>query len=367
MIYFLGIILALLPTFQVRFNLLGLPTTLLEILLAVFLLFSLHKFDAKKIQNLGKINNAILAFVLAGIISVIISPEKARALGQLKAFIIEPILLFYAVVLLFKNKDLNIPLRFLFVSASLISLFGIVQYFTYLNLPMQFWGTGEEIERITSIFHHPNALALYLAPLFGFFFTLTISRYKLFKDQWANWLGLFLMAVALILTFSRGAWLAVVITLGWLLVRQFSWKQIALPAGLIVLILLTIPPVRERVLLGFNDPSSLVHMELWKAGFQTVIANPLFGNGLHGFTAFNVEYPHNIFLNFWIEMGLLGLISFASIIFFTFKQIKKTPSTLTLAAGVFLVTLILHGLVDHPYFRNDLSILFWFITALIYL
>ncbi len=363
MTYFLGILLALLPAYQIRFSILGIPTTALEIILLLFLLLALFKLDHegfRKIRSLKWLNVAVGGFVLAGIISTMVSPEQIKALGELKAFIIEPVLFFYAVISLFKPKDLTTPLKFLFSSASLISLFGIIQYFTYIHLPLRFWGTGSEVERITSFFDYPNALALYLAPLLGLFLTLKVYGTEIIKKQWLFWIGIALMTIALLLTFSRGAWLALVIVLGLVLIRHFGAKKTVWPMLGIILILLGFAPVRERLLLGLSDSSSLVHSQLWTIGIHQIWSHPVFGNGLHGFSALNVSYPHNIFLNFWLEMGLLGLVSFCAILLLTFRQKK-------LAVTVFLTILILHGLVDVPYFKNDLSVLFWFIIAMTYL
>ena len=169
MTYFLALIIGLLPTYLIRFAFFGVPTTLLEIIIITFLFATLFQFkpdDFKKIKSLGKINYAIGLFILAGIVSTIVSPDKIKALGQLKAFIAEPVLLFYACVVIIKTKQqLDIVLRFLLATAGIISLFGLIQYVTYIHLPLRFWGTGTEVERITSFFDYPNALALFLAPL----------------------------------------------------------------------------------------------------------------------------------------------------------------------------------------------------------
>ena len=93
----LGLILAFLPAYLVRFTILGLPTTLLEVLIVVFLFIVLVRTgpaDLARLRQLGRINWAIGLFVMAGIIATIVSPETLRALGQLKAFIFEPVFLF---------------------------------------------------------------------------------------------------------------------------------------------------------------------------------------------------------------------------------------------------------------------------------
>ena len=381
--YFFGLILFFLPGYLVRFSILGLPTTLLELLIVAFLfaviageVFRLPKNGGlkssaafTKIKKLGKINYAIAGFALAGIISTLVSPDKRAALGQLKAFILEPVLLFYASLLVIKTREqLDLVLRFLLASAALISIFGLIQYFTYIHLPLRFWGTGSEVERITSVFDYPNALSLFLAPLIGFFFTLWLNRYDLGLKKWLP-AGLIVMTIGLLLTFSRGAWVAVGLAILALLLKQYGWKKIAPAVLLVGLILFFTPVVQQRVGLGLADPSSLAHADLWKFGLTKISQNPLLGNGLAGFATFNqgVSYPHNVFLNFWLEMGLLGLISFCSIIILAWQNYIKSPNTLKLASSIFLLILLIHGLVDVPYFKNDLSVLFWLILSFFYI
>jgi O-antigen ligase len=381
MTQFLGLVLALAPSYLVRFHIFGIPTTLLEILIAVFLVATglrLKIKDLSQLKNLGKINYAIGLFVLAGIISTIISPNHREALGQLKAFIIEPVLVFYAINLLrITDYGLRIILRWLFWATVIISLFGILQYYSFINLPIRFWGNGGEIERITSFFDYPNALALYLAPLFGLFFTLFVFDYRLFKNKWVEWAGMGIVGLALLMTFSRGAWIAVAISLLWVLAKRFGFKKTSIAAACLIILIAVIPSTRHRISLGLSDPSSEAHGSLINFGFQKALEHPLLGTGLAGFAVFNqgVNYPHNIVLNFWLETGILGMISFAWIIFLVFRQYKKSAfakasadkQPLLLAACVYLVIFLIHGLVDVPYFKNDLALLFWFVISIFYL
>ena len=241
---------------------------------------------------------------------------------------------------------------------------------------MQFWGSGEEMARITSVFDYPNALALFLTPLLGFFLTLKLENYRFFQKNWIEITGMIAMATALILTFSRGAWFALIVTILFLGLKKLGPKKIILPGIIIILILLSLPDVRNRLTTRVSDASSHAHAELMRVGIDKLSTNPFLGNGLYGFrtsleeSEFRGEilnYPHNIFLNFWLELGLLGLISFALICVLVFEQYKKHTSPIRFAAGIFMIIIILHGLVDVPYFKNDLSILFWFMVSLAYL
>lgn len=375
----LGIILALLPAYLWRLKIFNFPTTFLEILIVVFLFSALvgilknPQLAKAKISQLGKLNYAIGLFLLASVLATVISPEPMRALGQLKAFIIEPVLVFYASILTIKKSNLKFLLTCLFVSASLISLFGIIQYLTHLGLPLRFWGSGEEPKRIVSVFEYPNALALYLTPLLGFFLVLWRKRYEFIKPIYL-YPGMVFVAIALILTFSRGAWLAVIFGVLFPVLLKRDAKRLMAVALTLIILLAFVPSIQQRFTL--NDASTVAHKELFVASTNKLIESPLLGNGLYGFRSTLeqqnfpgevLNYPHNIILNFWLEMGLLGLLAFIWIVYLALYQYKKQPSAISLAVVVYLSVMFLHGLVDVPYFKNDLSVLFWFMISLSYL
>ena len=79
-------------------------------------------------------------------------------------------------------------------------------------------------------------------------------------------------------------------------------------------------------------------------------------------------YPHNIILNFWSELGLVGLIVFIliTIKFFRrgFRKITLGHSPLAISCIAAMAALLVHGLVDVPYFKNDLAVLFWLVAGL---
>jgi hypothetical protein len=74
------------------------------------------------------------------------------------------------------------------------------------------------------------------------------------------------------------------------------------------------------------------------------------------------QYPHNILLNLWSEVGLLGIIAFSWILVrwirFSAADHPRPWGTLDVAIPV-IAALIVHGFVDVPYFKNDLAVAFW--------
>ncbi|MCH8049550.1 hypothetical protein IH979_02465, partial [Patescibacteria group bacterium] len=75
---------------------------------------------------------------------------------------------------------------------------------------------------------------------------------------------------------------------------------------------------------------------------------------------------HNIFLNIWSELGILGLLAFFWLAFYTIRTIQiHRDDALKLAAFAALATMVIHGLVDVPYFKNDLAVMTWLLLAII--
>jgi len=110
---------------------------------------------------------------------------------------------------------------------------------------------------------------------------------------------------------------------------------------------------------------------------------PILGAGLSGFqervapfyartqTSANFIDPHNIVLNFWVETGLLGLIAIAWIFVTAFRVSwlgwhRGDHDWRPYHLGVLLamVAVVVHGMVDVPYFKNDLSLEFWTFIAI---
>jgi len=142
--------------------------------------------------------------------------------------------------------------------------------------------------------------------------------------------------------------------------------------------------------LTFQDVSGAIRLEMWNETFQMLKSNLVFGTGLAGYqnameqyhTKDFVEiylYPHNIILNFWSEIGLFGLLAFIwmMIVFFYLGAVgagechaERKPDTrhyikITLISS--MSVLLIHGLADVPYFKNDLAVLFWIIYGMMIL
>ncbi len=106
---------------------------------------------------------------------------------------------------------------------------------------------------------------------------------------------------------------------------------------------------------------------------------PVFGAGLSGYPSRIApyhkadwieifQYPHDLFLNFWSETGLIGLAGFLWIVGRFFRQafaLRARGGWIVPASTAAMIALLVHGLVDVPYFKNDLAFLFWILVGII--
>jgi hypothetical protein len=401
-----------------KFTLGPLPTTLLEITFGAIFLAWLIRFARKDIFEIGKILKkyrvfSIFAgfFLLATFASVFSSGDIVPALGIWRAYFLEPMLFFVVLIgrgalvgspshsPLIKEEnreDKNrISSRFLMLSLIIstvsISIGGIYQHLTHADAFSQ--GLGRPVlYRVTSFFTSPNAVGLYLVPILFLLIGLIMEKLKVkglvkklidYKVILLCVVGL-LDSITLVLTKSDGAILAVGAGL-MVVLFCMGWRKVAIIVSMSALIIgVSIPRVREGIL--FRDPSGQVRLSLWQDSKNYLTASPthfVWGTGLrqfqnkiqapaqkYNFTKIEkLLYPHNIILNFWTETGLFGMLSFCGLVGYALYlglQILKKEKIWGACLLGMLVVIVIHGLVDVPYFKNDLAMLWWILLALIF-
>ncbi|MFC1622550.1 O-antigen ligase family protein [Patescibacteria group bacterium] len=396
-----------LPAYLIRFNIFDLPSTLLEgeilLLFVVFLILNFNKIKSFKFLEFFNKNKLLLVscFLLlaSSIISIFVSPNFVSALGLWKAYFIEPILFLIIFVSVIKKDppkaeafsragDIKNIFKILSIQVLILSLFAIFQKLTGAFISNPFW-SAEATRRVTSIFPYPNALALYLAPII----ILLLGNFvRKIKNNFGNWklkFGNYLEIVSCILGFisvyftkSKGALIALLVGIIFYAIFYKGYRKIFITITVIALIaFITIIAFNPVLIKGTSTvaggDSISTRLDMWNETWQMLKTKPIFGAGLVGYqtavapfhTKDYIEiylYPHNIFLNFWTEVGLLGLLAFIGIIFWFFKTgFSQIPNSkfqiLTMAS---MTTLLVHGLVDVPYFKNDLAILFWLLIGM---
>ncbi len=415
-----------LPSYLIRFQVFGIPMTLLEgMVLLVFAGWLVRKFkicnsrfkiqDSKfKIQNsrfaiqdsrfkIGGVDDfrfsifsfrtlkyfklAIMLFVVASTVSLFVAPDLRAAAGIWKAYIIEPILFLIVFVDTIRTRErVRNIIWALGLSTVIPGILAIVQKFTGIWIPNEFWA-AEETRRVTSVYGYPNAIGLYFAPIITLLIGITVARLRPLFGARNIILG-FIIAIGLLSVLfaqSKGAMLGIFV--GTVFYAIFWKGKRMLFAGAIVLALIAgsmySPAVDLKGNYTVSGGGSLeIRIQQWKETKELLKTRPVLGAGLAGYQTrvapFHEKdyieiflYPHNIFLNFWVETGLLGLVAVVWLLALCYRLLLK-PNSLqstmfSLPVAGALTALIVHGLVDVPYFKNDLAVLFWILIGLVYI
>lgn len=394
------LITALLPTYVVRFQILSIPFTWLELMVLILFVAVLirRKFKWQTIKS-DPLFYPALAVLLAATLAVWVSPLPLKALGAWKAYFVEPIIFYFTLISLIEvRRQLEGLFWGLGVSVLYMGVICYIQKITAWGVPQAFMLASGGVDRVVGTYGYPNALGLYFGPIIvvfvGFLFYKNQDSLLLYlsnrQREWLKWLVILVGFSVILLAQSEGAILAVLVAscLLFLFNRRTRWY------ALIFLIFSAIVVLFNGGLRGFiwekisfHDYSGYIRLLIWGETWQMLKANWFFGGGLAGYPAsilpyhthwFEVfPYPHNILFNFWSELGIPGLLAFAWLIGrFVYDNVKnifsivwryskelpfdKIASVAFLAVGL---EMLIHGLVDVPYFKNDLSLLCWILLA----
>lgn len=388
-VFGVGLFAALLPAYTLRFSVGPLPVTTLEgMFFILFFVWFLQEVRAKKIQShfvcitRSRFFYPGLLLVASAAISVFWATDRVAALGILKAYFIEPFLLYMMLISRVRSQEAWKKVFIgLGVSVFFVTAIAIVQSITGMYLPTWEW-TLAETRRATGPFTSPNALGLLVVPIGAMFLA-----WRFTNQRWPKWLEVFSVAVifsaglAIVLALSKGAILAYLAVAMMMLYLVWSPKKTVILGSIALLVLLALPSVRSQVisLATFQQASGQSRITLYKGAMELLQKHPITGLGLASFADMfetvrpaeyyeELIYPHNLFLNTWSETGILGLAALLWIVFICVHigwQYRHQRNGL-FYSWIFLAALLpmfVHGMVDVPYFKNDLAMLTWILLA----
>jgi O-antigen ligase len=396
---------ACLPIYVWRTHLGPLPTTTLELLFIATAFGITFKSGSKPWQDGWCASAAwrwpILAWLAATLLAIRLAPDHIAALGLWRAFVLEPLAYFILLqAFLKKEGDRRFVVLALAASTFFVTSWCVIQYLTGYGIPHP-WNTGFLTRRATGPFPFPNAVSLYCAPLAALFFGLGMKRLTTHDSRLSRnflWLAFFAATLATLLAKSVGGALSILTAVTTILIakrRTRVWTLAALILSMIFVF--AVPQLRSPTVntLAFNGWSGRVRLWMWQETWQMLKDRPVLGAGLGAypevFKPYHIktfieifQYPHNIILNFWSETGLFGLFALAWIVAVWIRTVlgrkssavsSKKPtydlrltthdSRLTaLPYALPLIAILVQGLVDVPYFKNDLAFAFWIFVAL---
>jgi len=376
-----------LPLYLVRFEVFGIPTTVLELMIyALFTVWLVKGLNFSELKKTIKENRllfwAIFLIFLGASLATIRSWDLRLSAGIWKAWFFDPILFFVVLVSTIKSSR---EIRNVFYA---FALSGFV--ISIVSLIYLFLGELNPDGRLQGFYNSPNYLAMYLAPIFvvvsGFLVQIIHTKTRvgaaaIFRLRLAFLIlcSLFLILV-LFFTKSFGAWMGIVGAIGLGLITWFlraKKKKIAIILAILLVVLciglyfLKFSSIQGR--LSVNS-----RLEIWQRAIDAVIMYPLIGIGPGTFRDFfpshpvwGVPQPHNLYLAFLLQTGIIGFIGFVLLLFWFFKtgvkQFAAHNSQFTthyLLLVALMIYILIHGLVDTTYWKNDLAAMFWAIIGI---
>lgn len=378
---------ALLPTYIIRLNIGPLPTSVLELTFFAVVLVGVIKITRDDINEFKRFIFshkiwcvAIVAFLLCslgGAFTAMIGAlhpmqKMIEGIGEWRAMFLEPVMLCTLILMHQRRIEVNKIIGALLMSAVAVSVIALIQKFTGVWFPPSIEHTYL-FGRVTSVYTSANAIGLFTVPIM--FLSVLVWR----KHTTAVSIAFLLMLGALLFSQSQGALIALGAgTLVYLWIKGNRKVTVGIAvAGIFFAV--SIPSLREAMV--FADRAGQNRIMLWKHTVEYLTESPshfILGSGIRNFFDaiqspwydLNVlealKYPHNIFLNFWTEIGFLGMILFVAIFVYLVRMVFLVSDTTIKAVLLAVLTAIaVHGLVDVPYFKNDLAMLFWIIVFLV--
>ena len=204
-----------------------------------------------------------------------------------------------------------------------------------------------------------------------------------------------LMAFVAIATFSKGAWLlglpagiGIVALVGTWRSRR-RWPLLILGAcvvGSAVALWALFKTPRFADLTNFEEGTSFIRLKLWQGAWHMALDHPWLGVGPDNFLyayrtryvlpsaweELNLSHPHNILLDLWTRLGILGLVAGVWALLAALRQATRLvrcsdnyawPLALGLLGG--LAATVLHGLIDNSLFLVNLMALFMLALGLL--
>lgn len=388
---FLYLSIFLIPFYFFRLNLLGLPTNIFEISVFITLvLFLSDLFLHKKKIKLLNFDWVMIAFLIFAVVAVLLSPDKSTALGILKGWFIVPAIMYFVAKESISLKNIHKLAIPLFLSLLVVSTWSILQKFGVVST--LFYQAGDQNfqqylsgnVRLFGPFASPNYLAMFIVPVFF----LSLSLFSKIKNIALKIIFLILESAPLYVLYyskSRGGILALaaallILTIGYIL-NKFKIHRSSNLKAVIAFIMTVFAFLVYR--LGFSPERDQTRIEIYKYSWQMLKSNYLTGIGFGNFqnkidmlseSNGNFQtfilpaalHPHNLYLAVWLYLGIGGFISFIILVsqFFAraFRALDEKIVIYPIAA---MTAILVHGLVDTTYFKNDLSAIFFLTIALI--
>ncbi len=311
------------------------------------------------------------------------SPQIGIAVEGLRVYVEYMLWFFVASNLLLNKKQARALINLLVAMGTLIALHGVYQYIIGVEIPTTWLDSAESgvRTRVFSILASPNVMGSFLVLLIPVTVSQLFSaRTRLLRYYYMACLAP--MALSLIFTYSRGAWLAMagaIVIYGLI----YNWRILLALGAAVYAAPKLIPGISSRI--GYMlSPAYLLssaragRVARWNKAIEKMQNNPLFGEGFGRYGGAvaaryipSSNYVDNFYLKTGAESGLIGLAALAWLLFSGVRCALNSYRRLTdpylkgLAGGLFagLMGVLLHNGVENIFEVPAMTVYFWLLLG----
>lgn len=386
-LYLLGFVLGLVPLIPDNFALgpirVPSPTTLMVAGIWGSAFFWLLRKLARR-DNRWWGSSAFLPFaflISVALVAAVQSVLRGASLTSLVIWLTAALFFWMNVNLVRTSRDAAALMGPILAGATLMGLWSLYQ-FVKPPVVTENWTdveTSGQIVRVFASLGNPNYLAEYMAlylPLGVAFWIQQPRRRLVLSGQ------ILLMIIALLLTNSRGGWLAAALALGlFIMVRLPALIPLGVIAAALAPFVAPASIVR-RFTSAFNmeDSSIGYRFNLYRGFFDLLRDHGLTGVGLgapatakvyenYALSGAMAAHAHNTYIQVTAEMGILGLIAVLWLLLVVVRRtmvVGASPRRPFLIAAVpaAIIGLLAHGMVEHIWYNPKLLFAFWAVAGL---
>ena len=376
------------------------------LLIAVAAYWVMNTISASEQVSITPVHILVFLYWCVATIATAFSPVKSAAFNGWVTLTLYLLLFALAAQILRSPRLCNWIITSFLVTSLAVSTYGVRQEFFGVQ-QLATWNDPNSAlandTRVYSYLGNPNLLGGYLLAAIA----LSVAAVFIWQSRIQKTLAVIMVimnSACLYFTDSRGAWLAMAVLIGALLLLFYFWWQQYLPrfwrvwllplvfgslGGLLIVAFISVEPLRIRLLsifAGREDSSNNFRINVWQACFKIIKDYPVIGIG-PGNDAFNQIYPrymnsrypalsaYSVYLEHLVEMGYLGLSCFVWLIAGTInhgiKQLNRLRQTRN-SQGIYLIAAIaatvslgFHGFVDTVWYRPQINTIWWLMLGLI--
>ncbi|WP_273377746.1 O-antigen ligase family protein [Symbiobacterium thermophilum] len=380
-VYLLGLLLGLLPL--VPHTLSGLSTAAMIAGvwslagLAVLVRFARGEFDWRAPSALLPLSFLLLVVGAAAVQSL----APAASFRNLIIWLTAGLLFWLVADQVRTSRDAAALLGPVLAGAMLMTLWAVYQVFRPPQVE-ESWVDPEQAGQVIRVFAsmgNPNYLAEYMTLLLPPAVGLWLQNPR---RQLPLALPVAMMGLTLLLTGSRGGWLATAGALGLFVLLRFRRWTVFLALGGLALLLAAPDAILTRLLSAFSlaDTSNQYRVNIWIGVLAMLREHWVLGVGAgaeafaKGYQAFMLSearaaHAHNVPLEIFAEMGILGLIAAVWALLAALRRpfvvgADRQSSYILAAVPCALTGLLVHGLVDYVWYNPKILFAFWALAGL---